>query len=490
MKHKLISYFLPVFLLLSGCEKVNVVERVGVSVDTNAYYTAYRKNPLDPWEQINFNNADFTLETLTFTVEELSDPYSVVFVCPSSKRDLPHEVFVYHATAAEMTLLDFKCRKSASEIKQRALYGTIGGVNVATLSNRQGELVHMSLSATTTTNALEAFAAEVPIGARDVIAVKGLQSQTDNIIEAANEFYIRREVVSALTEKSQKVDIGFGEDYGGFWAVFDQAKKSHVTITGKKDTDNISAKVGFLSRNKSLLTLAQSNQTEFDFVPVPLAEYTGLFDGFPGKNEFQPNEGHELSAIVASPSGQTERAVRKFFTQSDRLTHVISLPKEIDSAPTLSLINSDKFETINTTWSEYKDPDSGETQLYRWIFKGETAEMPTDVEREVEVSSLNWHVHVTPGWINRLARTSGKYSLVLPVKYPAFAQSGGKSVNVWSDDWSFKIGTPIDWELTAFTTSKTGNPGVMIDYMLNRNIVEDYSFTESFLRSTVSSSSP
>ena len=61
-------------------------------------------------------------------------------------------------------------------------------MNLATLSNPRGELVYLALSTTESFNTLEAFAAKVPIGRRDVVAVKGLHSLNGNFLEEAKSY--------------------------------------------------------------------------------------------------------------------------------------------------------------------------------------------------------------------------------------------------------------------------------------------------------------
>ena len=480
------SYFLPVLLLmllLGGCENIDIVKRTGVSVDTNAYYTAYQKAPTDAWQQINFDNKIYTGKTLSFAMNEPTDSYGVVFVCPSKRRDLPHDIYVFYATAAEMTLLDFKCRKAQDEIVTRALYGKISGVNLATSANSDGELVHIALSSTVSSNVLEAYAEQVPTGRRDAVAYKGKHSLAGNFIEKPEAFLITRNIGSSTSVDSEKINLGF-DSGSSYSANFNFAHESPVTISGKNDTDNMSASVSFLSQNKSLLKLFETTQTSFSFVPIPLDAFTSKVEGFFNQNEFIPGEGHELNATVYSADGKIDREVRKFFTLSNAQPHNINLPKAIDFPVSLTPKSTGKYQFIDSTWSEYNDVGSGKTQLYRWVIDGSAADLPADKKPDVEVTKVRWNVHVTPGWISNLSRTSGSFSLTLPVNFESSAQKRGVSVDVWSDDWSFETGTSLEWEFTAFATSDKGSSGAVIEYLLNRNIVENYTFTRASMRSS------
>ncbi len=481
---KQIVFLLFAVFYLSACD-TPVTERVGVSVDTNAYYTAFQKSPTTPWTQINYNNAAYEPETLSFTVEELTDSYAAVFVCPSTRRDVSHKVYSYYATAAEMTLLDFTCKKPPGDILQSAMHGTISGVSLATLSNPRGELVHLALSSTQSLVALEAFAAEVPIGKRDVVAMKGLQKIGENIIDTPTQFAIFRGFAS-LTEKSQRADFGFSRSIAGYAADFNTADEATVTIIGTSANDTLLTEVSFLSRNKSLLNLVSTNQISWKFLPVPLDALTNAdLGGFFNINEFQPGEGHELSAIVMTSDGKADREVRKFFTVSET-SHTLNIPKKIDSSPTLLLNSVDQLQSIDAAWLEYKDSTSGKTQLYRWTFEGTAGKLTGDDAPDVEITKLQWFVHATPGWLNNATRTVGAYSFSLPVKYDSVVVSNGKKIDVWSDAWSFQSGTPINWEFTAFTTDENGSSGAIIEYLLNRNFVENYRISQAHLRSSIS----
>ena len=488
LKKQLVFFKLLVFvvavLTLAGCNNVPKVERASVSIDTNAYYTAYQKDPGSTWQQINFNNDKFILETLTFTLEEFTDPYAVVFVCPSRRRDLPHDIFVYYATAEEMRLIDFKCRKAPDEIIKRSLYGSINGVQPATISNPQGELVHLALSLNDSFNVLEAYAAVVTSGRRDAVAYKGKHSPLGNYVESPETFYIRRGIATAITEKAERRDFGFGE-FGGYTADFDPAARSTVNVTGFAATDILSSEVNFLSTNKSLLNLIETTQPTFEFIPVPLDTYTGLHDGFSNANEFNPGEGHELKVSVHSASGELDREAIKFFTNSTAQSHNIVLPKVINFLPTMSLSKTDKYQSINVAWDEYADPSVGDTRLYRWVFEGQAAKLDDGVQTKVDVSKVRWNVYVTPGWAKKQTRTAGSFVINLPVNYISSASVDGKPVNVWSDDWSFQNNTPVSWELTVFSTSDKGSSGAVVEYLLNRNIVENYSFSQVRARSTI-----
>jgi len=104
---------------------------------------------------------------------------------------------------------------------------------------------------------------------------------------------------------------------------------------------------------------------------------------------------------------------------------------------------------------------------------------------DVKVTKVQWIVHATPGWLNQKSRTEGNFVLSIPEKFESEAYSKGVRVPVWSENWSFKAGTPVDWEITAFSTDENGSPGALIEYLLNRNIVENYRFSKSYLRSTI-----
>lgn len=482
-------------LLLFACDKVVVVERTSVSVDTNAYYTAFQKNPDEEWNEINFNNDAYLPETYTLTIEELNDPYAVVFVCPSDKSHLPHQVFVYYATPQEMRLIDFTCRIAPEEIKYRPVYGKINGVERATLNNPQGELVHLALSNSVSLNILGAYAAEVAKGRRDIVAFKGKHALNDIEVESPESFLIFRRVTDGANLNALRADAGFTSTDAGYAAPFNLDARSTVVVNGLNAGEVADSEVRFVSTNKSVLHLVKSKENNFSFLPVPLKASTKeLGDTFSNPDEFDKHEGHEINVKVMDNSGNIDRQVTKFFTLSNAQQHVVNFPDPLDTMPNLSSQTSGKYQIISATWNEYNDELDGEAKLYRWIFEGQAADPAVDTTSNSSVvanriDNVRWVVNISPAWLKLTNRTPGVFSFSLPKNFISRVERNNSIVDVWSDDWGFKAGTAISWEFGVYSASDSGNVENIVDYLINRNIVENFSLSEVHARATTLPSS-
>jgi len=480
--YRWILLFLLIPLLLA-CEALsNKVDHSSVSVDTNAHYAVYQKAPTKEWIPITSNNLFFGFKTVTFTVDDEQSAYGIVFVCPSSRTDRPHEVHVYYSTKAEMSLIDFNCRKPVDEIIEKPLYGNLVGVRMGDIST-EGEYVRLALSSNVMLDAWEAYAAIVRAGTRDIVAVKGSQPVAGEIEK--KDFLIRRKVQLPISDDPFKIDIDFsGSSLSYFNKAFDSDSESTVNITGASAEDVIKANIGFLSRNKTQLNLVSSNQSSFTFLPVPLEEFTGVVNEFVNRFEFNPGEGHELLVSVSADDKIT-REVSKFFTTSEGEVHALNLPKPISAPPLLALRQVGGLQSLALNWRAYQDDASGITRMYRWVVDGFAAPALETKPASVAVEQVRWHINVTPGWLNTFGITSGEYTLVIPTHFEGAPGNVTITDNdFWRQEWSFQTRSPVGWQMSAISVTRDNKAEAVIDYLLNRNFDESLQFSQVYTRST------
>lgn len=470
--------------LLSACE--NKVNHTSVSVDSNAYYAVYQKDLGEAWKTVSYDNTDFGFETITFNVDGVSSPYSVVFVCPSSRVDRPHEVFIFHTTPAEIKLLDFKCRKVEEDIVQKALYGEVLGVQMASSTNPQGEMAVIGVSKDVSIGAHEAYASLVKGGSRDFVAMKGkLQGIW---IGQPEVFYIKRSVNIGLSLLPFTSNVDFtGNDIGVTLRNFNEAERTTININNTNAGDVLDANIGFLSRNKTFLELAKSQQPNFSFVPVPLDEYTQPVDGFVNAWEFYPGEGHELKIQTYNAEGKVSRQFWKLFTKSDASKNItVNLPTALGGSTALALQNDDDLQSIIVNWNAYSDFSVGNTGIYQWTFQGLAAPYEAGLKPTVVAEHVKWIVTVTPGWLASASRSSGNYTLLLPTNFNTLVKDFSNNLkNGWRKEWGFRASSPVDWELAAITISNGSTAEDVVNYLLNRKFQKGFEFTQSYTRSTI-----
>jgi len=496
-KLKIITKLLALMLIalyLSACEQIkNAVDHSAISVDTNAYYSVYQKSNSDSWRPIIKDNLSFGLKTLTFNLDDADAGFGVVFVCPSSRPERPHEVHVYYSTKSEMELINFNCRKSLDDIIEKPIYGSVNGVDMGDTANPDGEFARLALSNDVALDVWEAYAAVVRTGIRDIVGVKGKHAGDGGIL--AEQFLIRRRVQLAASEVPHTQDVDFtGTDLSFFTKKFDENSRSVVNITGMDQGDVIQSNISFLSRNKTVLDLLSSTQDSFSFLPVPLGAFTETVDDFINAFEFNPGEGHELLVSAQSSNGLVTREVSKFFTVSEGMVHDLNLPAAIADQPLLKLEKIDDMQRIFLTWNKYQDPASGNTRLYRWEVQGEAAvHLPDKVPAET-IGRVKWHITVTPGWLNSVGATGTNYTLLVPTHYEDGLSDGViDKDDAWRKEWGFKATTPVDWQMSVISVTQSdedndgiedNNAGNVIDYLLNRNIGENLQYSQVYVSST------
>jgi len=476
--------FISLFAALAACE--NTVKHISMTVDTNAYYSAYQRKPADEWRPLDYGNSRYDIRTLTFNVENENTPYSLVFVCPSSRGDLPHEVYVYYSTAKEMNLIDFKCRRAAVDIITKPLYGKVLGVNTADSINTQGEFVHLGLSRDVSLNVHEAYAAIVASGQRDIVGYKGKQAIDSNIVQSPEKFIIQRGISLALTEKPQEVDVDFSGDSSTFYTKdFNPTSISTVSISGLAENEQLSAKVGFLSEKKTYLELASSKASSFSFLPVPLTNAEDVDDA--SFSNFNLGEGHELEVNVLDDEGKVSRQARKFFTESNSEVHEMRLPPVISNTPALSLQNQGDLQQISASWKQYQTGDDElSAKLYRWELTGIAAPYLETEKPATIVGAVKWIISITPGWLEGSSNSGGSYAMRLPTDFDTdvFGPQGDKFY-VWRKEWGFRASSPVDWEMSAISVSDNANSQDVVDYTLNRNFVRNFSYGQVYLRDSI-----
>ncbi len=471
-----VSCFVPLF---SACD--NTVSHTSMTLDSNAYYAVYQKSPTDKWRVISYNDTRYGLKTVTFTLEDDTTPYTLVFVCPSNRGDNPHEIFVYYATAKEMDLVDFKCRRANEDIIKKPVYGKVEGVSIVDSKNSLGEIAYIALSKDVSLNAHEGYAAIVQSGRRDAVAYKGKQKENGLDAIEPEEFYIERGVLLALTTNPQAVDIDFsGKKNGVYVGKFATGVSSSVEIFGLGDNESVRSKLGFLSGKKSYLELKESAATNFSFVDVPLT--LAAEDATLEESNFHPGEGHELIVDVFDENGSEIKKFTKLFTIPENKKHAIRLPTELSDKTTTKLNNVGNLQEIVFNWKAYQSNEMA-AELYRWQFIGIAAPYNEDEKPDVDVNQVKWSVYVTKGWLDHMSETTGSYTLKLPTDFNVVVNDSlGDPIYVWRKEWGFRESTPIEWEMGAITISAEGRSNDVVEYLMNRNFNKSYSFSQANIR--------
>ncbi len=488
-----------VLLVLGACD--SVVEKTAVSINTNAYYTVYQDTLNGEWQTrlTSYNNPFYRTKTISFTLPTAESPFGIAFVCPSVGGTKPHEVYAFFATPGELDEVDFNCKRAQEDIVMRPIYGKIQGIKIAEPNSPQGEKAFISLDKAVSVRAWEAYAATAQAGSRDIMAYKGQQAVSGEDI-TPEVFYIKREAARGVTSEAARVDIDFtGKDIGAYTALFDPNNLSTVTVSGLAEGELASSKVGFLSNKKSFLTLKETQETSFSFLPVPLEIFTGTLAGFTNKNEFNPGEGHELEVAVKDDAGKPLRVAHKIFTLSNGVNHQIVLPKALDSAPIVGLKNKGEVQQLLLNWSAFQDNAGRETKVYRWVLQGLAADADKKHPAEFPVGDLTWIVHITPGWLSKVANSTRNYAVILPEAFKVnLTDSKGEPQYTWRQEWGFKVSTPLNWEFVAISVKGAFTAKDIVDYYLNRdfNILSEgaggeysalnFEYAESFARASVS----
>ena len=468
--------FVPLF---SACD--NTVSHTSMTLDSNAYYGVYQKSPSDNWRVISHNNTNYSLKTVTFTLEDETTPYTLVFVCPSNRGDNPHEVYVYYATAKEMDLVDFKCRLADEDIIRKPVYGKVAGVSIADSQNSIGEIAHITLSKDVALNAHEAYAAIVASGRRDAVAYKGKQHENGLNAVEPEEFYIERGISLALTTEPQVIDLNFSEEKIGIHvARFATDSFSTIDILGLGDNEVVRSKLGFLSERKSYLLLKESTATQFNFLDVPLTlrkEEVTLEE-----SNFHPGEGHELIIDVFDENGNEIKKFTKLFTVPNNKEQVVRLPATVSDIPTIKLNKKGDLQEIVVNWKAYQSNDMT-AELYQWQITGIAAPYDEDEKPDIDVNEVKWSIIATKGWLERMSETTGNYTIKLPVDFDVVVNDRlGDLVYVWRKEWGFRENTPMEWELKAYAISDEGRSNDVVEYVMNRDFNKSFSFSQANIR--------
>jgi len=466
-------------LLFSACD--NTVSHSSMTLDSNAYYGVYQKSPTDKWRVISYNNKNYGLKTVTFTLEDDTTPYTLVFVCPSNRGDNPHEIYVYYATAEEMDLVDFKCRRAEEDIIKKPVYGKVVGVSIADSKNSLGEIAHITLSKDVSLNAHEAYAAIVASGRRDAVAYKGKQNENGLNAVEPEEFYIERGLSLALTTDPQVIDLNFsGEKIGVYVGKFATDFFSTVDIFGLGENESVRSKLGFLSEKKSYLQLKESTVSKFNFVDVPLT--LAKEDVTLEESNFHPGEGHELIVDVFDENGSEIKKFAKLFTVPNSKEHTIRLPAVVSDIPIVKLNKKGELQEIVVNWKAYQSNEMA-TELYQWQFTGIAAPYSQDEKPDVDVNEVRWSISATKGWLERMSETTGSYTLKLPTDFEVVVNDSlGDPIYVWRKEWGFRASTPMEWEMKAYAISDEGRSNDVVEYVMNRNFNKSFSFAQANIR--------
>lgn len=478
---RLLIVLVLISLFVSACE--NTVSHTSVTLDSNAVYAVYRKSPSDEYRVIAHNNNRYSLKTVTFTVEKKTSPYTMLFVCPSNRGNNPHEIYIYYATAEEMNIVDFKCRRADEDIIEKPVYGKVSGVSVANSQDNIGEIARVALSNEVSLDAHEAYALIVKSGQRDAVAYKGKQSVSGLVVDKPETFYIERGKALALTTDPQVIDVDFnGGEIGVYVSEFG-SEPSSVTVQGLNEGERLTSTLGFLSEKKTYLELKASEAQSFSFTEVPLT--VADEDVKLEESNFHPGEGHELIVTAHDSNDDEARKYTEIFTVSKDKIHNIALPSTMSNSPAATLINLGDLQEIIVSWNSYLN--SGfTTGLYRWQFEGLAAPHQEGEAPDIEVNNVKWVVYVTPGWLKQIGGTKNSYALKLPTDFELNLKDDvGDPIYAWRKEWAFRASTVVNWELSAFSMSEEARANDIVEYLLNRKFDKSFSFTQANIRNSI-----
>jgi len=469
-----------VVLVLAGCQNLlndDAEDRSTVTVDSNAYYAVFKKSEHDEWRIMRADNTGFAPKTMTMTVSK-SAPYGAVFVCPAQRAGEKTEVHIYYATSTEMRFLDFSCRKALDDTVDLPVYGDLKGIETADYEHPTGDVVRLALSDEVTFDAWESYAANVRLGKRDFIGVKGLYES--NVFKPKSLLVRRNIVVSA---KTGVVNLDFAQDNDDLTA-FSEASRSMVNIEGLQAEEQLEADVSFISLNKTSFSLEKSINPSFDFLPMPLEKITTNNSSFIASDKFHPSEGHVLSVLVKSQEGLVARQSLKLFTESNGEAHDLYLPKNITTSPLLLSKITNELQEMVLQWERYQDEKQGAARLYQWKIAGVSAEFLEDKEPAFISNDLEWHVTVTHEWLTVIG--ADKESIILSL--PTYFEIGDKQGEItehdyWRREWSFRPDTSTSWEMSVATASAESTTESLVDYLTNKNVTDDFQFSQVFVRS-------
>ncbi|MDH5544252.1 MAG: hypothetical protein OEZ43_01595 [Gammaproteobacteria bacterium] len=437
-----------------------------VQISSNAVLFATRDGDKD-WRVDVSGNTLFNPNFVSLLANDKSRSYEAMFVCPSSKLDTPHKVYFYMATVAELGDIRHQCRKAESTILLGGVYGEVSGVSL-----NSGEKVWMALGANSGTLAYEAYAFEDVDGLYDILGIVGLE-QEDGTIQPKR--FHKFELIR-LARPPARRDLDFSENQqAGLAAPVGVATPASLSVQGLTFGQGTGLSVSFRSELNSTLLLAKSNTNNLQYYGFPLDVM------YSDSREYEKKkEGHVAKAWQQDSQGRITREVVQLFKKTKSLD--MNIAQAEISQPAATTLIDPEGTTLSASWTKTTDGVYGDANLYYWIFKGKTSNsVPCPSCGGIQVSKVEWHVLVTPGWVK--AKGKGDGFLLEPVV---------GLTNKWFPGWNFAAGTALDaWEVRAYyssinrdivSQSSSTGPEAVLKFLFNREFVDGllYSHTVTY----------
>lgn len=440
------------------------------TMSSNAVFIGYRDGNDLQVSTITDRNTTYAPSTKTFLVKDDNKRYTFIFACPSANEAVAHKVFFYYTTVGEVNKIEHLCRKPEEDFLRSVVYGQITDVNI-----NQNEKVFLSLDGGASyQQTREAYAAEIVLGSRDFMAMKvGKNVGTQE--EEANAFAIARRV-SVVSGDPRRNDLSFTAGANGPLTTATRIPPDStgmVYVSDIPSSNKWAVEVGFRTEFKTYLRLAESVNNQFQYPGVPkYISYINSNNQLETLNELfrKDVEGHEVTGKVFDANDRLIGQTKQFFADAQDVD--VRLP--VTPASGAALV-SDNSSTINLSWPSFTSLPYGRSTLYHWVIKG----VPNDAVRtsalDPVIEQLEWHVYVTPGWVNSGGTQSLQLSLSSISVPPVIVQD--EVVETWKREWNFKAGSSFRWQLDNF--SSEGPAQDLLYYLTHGDYVESMKFSQN-----------
>ena len=463
-------------IALLGCGQETVIHTANVvRFETNATYVAVQDGSTSTWKMRLKDNASNSLSQVSLVLKDANRRYGLVFVCQgqdaSSSEGFTniksHFVTTVFATADELSSLSFLCRNVLEAKGPGKMYGTVKAEPPSNNVVSDSQLyVDIAIGESISLRALEAFAAEVPEGSHDVLAMAGTLNDNDDLIPTA--FYSGSGTAFAGKASAAASNVLFSTGFGSSTYVSPSAPRTTASVIGVGNLaadETWAARVGFVGQNRGYLLLKElkgtkaSETTSFEFTNVPTYRVTR--DLVTTRSKFiNDKQAHELSVSVANAEGEEQRAYYHFFQDVPTLT--AALPAPPLTRPEFSTSTTGARAIVRAKWTSYADANVGPGSLYRLEAKGIAIPVPIIGDRPPPPEKpLVWTNYVTSGWVE---------SDPIIFEIPDLSTAEG-----WNSNWDFDAKKKqFGW--THHSYASANKAGQIIDYLENRKVIDKLKF--------------
>lgn len=468
-------WLLWLIVALLGCGRETVTHTANVvGFETNATYVAVQDGSSSTWKMRLKGNANNALSQVSLVLKDANRRYGLVFVCQgkdgSSSEGFTnvksHFVTTVFATADELSSLSFLCRNVLDAKGPGKMYGTVKAEPPSNVASDTQQYVDIAIGESFSLRALEAFAAEVPEGSHDVLAMAGTLNDNDELIPTA--FYSGSGTAFTGKASAAASNVLFSTGFGSSTYVSPSAPRTTASVIGVGNLaadETWAARVGFVGQNRGYLLLKElkgtkaSETTSFEFTKVPTYRITR--DLVTTRSKFiNDKQAHELSVSVVNAKGEEQRAYYHFFQDVPTLTAALPAPPLAN--PEFSASTTGTRAIVRAKWTSYADANVGPGSLYRLEATGIAIPVPiVDNAAPPPAKPLVWTNYITSGWAE---------SDPVNFEIPDLSTAEG-----WNSNWDFDAKkSKFSW--THHSYASANKAGQIIDYLENRKVIDKLSF--------------